>query len=248
MGSRLGMNSREADALGGRLADMLATGDIAGAHSMLRPLLEQRTPFRILDRIASAAGPGQWPETVAFLDRIAADGREGGWVIVGASLSQQYASQPARAISECRRYTIAANTWYGADILGERVPGPALVEDFVPALDLVTPWRADANRWVRRSLGVAVHFWAKRSRGDQVLVGQAQALLGLLAPMFEEWQMDAVKGVGWGLKTLGRYYPDQIANWLLAQSGRPHRRLMLRKALTYLPHEEQHVVLEAYGL
>jgi hypothetical protein len=40
--------------------------------------------------------------------------------------------------------------------------------------------------------------------------------------------------VGWGLKTLGRYYPDLMADWLAQQVGRRHRALMLRKALTYL--------------
>ena len=33
--------------------------------------------------------------------------------------------------------------------------------------------------------------------------------------MFEEWEMDAVKGVGWGLKTLGKHYPDLVADWLV---------------------------------
>ena len=55
--------------------------------------------------------------------------------------------------------------------------------------------------------------------------------------MFEEWDVTAVKGVGWGLKTLGRHYPDLVADWLaeqVVQRQRRHRALMLRKALTYL--------------
>lgn len=58
--------------------------------------------------------------------------------------------------------------------------------------------------------------------------------------MFEEWEMDAVKGVGWGLKTLGRHYPDLVADWLAQQvvhRRRCHRALMLRKATTYLSDE-----------
>jgi hypothetical protein len=51
--------------------------------------------------------------------------------------------------------------------------------------------------------------------------------------------MDAVKGVGWGLKTLGRYYPDLVAEWLPRQVIRRHRALMLRKALTYLSDEQR---------
>jgi hypothetical protein len=63
----------------------------------------------------------------------------------------------------------------------------------------------------------------------------------LLEPLFEEWDMDAVKGVGWGLKTLGKQYPDLVADWLAQQvvpNRRRHRALMLRKALTYLSDEQ----------
>ena len=60
--------------------------------------------------------------------------------------------------------------------------------------------------------------------------------------MFAEWDMDAVKGVGWGLKTLGKYYPDLVADWLAQQAvqgQQRYRTLMLRKALTYLPAEQR---------
>jgi hypothetical protein len=60
--------------------------------------------------------------------------------------------------------------------------------------------------------------------------------------MFEEWDMIAVKGVGWGLKTMGRHYPDLVADWLaqrVVPGQRQHRALMLRKALTYLSDEQR---------
>ncbi len=121
------MNSPEADALGEHLAQSLAAGNVVEAVATIRPILEQRTPFRLLDRIATTAGPGHWPETSAFLDQIAAGGSEGGWVIIGRTLRLHYPTQPATIFAECRRYIIAADKWYGADILGERLPGPALV-------------------------------------------------------------------------------------------------------------------------
>ncbi len=58
--------------------------------------------------------------------------------------------------------------------------------------------------------------------------------------MFEERETDAVKGIGWGLKTLGKHYPDQLVDWLEVQiheHQRRHRKLMVNKALTYLPDE-----------
>ena len=103
-------------------------------------------------------------------------------------------------------FVVQADVWYAADILAERVPGPALVMDFPRALSLFGHGR-DPSRWVRRATGVAVHYWAKRSRGVKELAPMAEAPLGLLEPMFEERGIDAVKGVGWGLKTLGKHYP-----------------------------------------
>jgi hypothetical protein len=60
--------------------------------------------------------------------------------------------------------------------------------------------------------------------------------------MFGEWEMDAVKGVGWGLKTLGKYYPAQATEWLIEQVAhqqRRHRSLMLHKALAHLSEEQR---------
>jgi 3-methyladenine DNA glycosylase AlkD len=146
------------------------------------------------------------------------------------------------AFARCREFIIAADVWYATDIMGEGVTGQALVGHFQPALDLLSPWREDANPWVRRAVGVSVHLWAKRSRGAAELTPQAGTLLKLLEPMFGEWDMMVVKGVGWGLKTLGRHYPDLVANWLAKDvhpGQRRHRALMLRKALTYLSDEQR---------
>jgi hypothetical protein len=158
-------------------------------------------------------------------------------VIIGSALRAQLEQDQAGAFARCRDYIVAADVWYGADILGERVPGPALVADFDLALTLLSPWRGDANRWVRRAVGVSAHSWAKRTRGAEP--AQAESLLAFLEPMYEEWEMDAVKGVGWGLKTVGRYYPLLLAEWLARQAGRRHRALMQRKALTYLSAEQR---------
>jgi 3-methyladenine DNA glycosylase AlkD len=178
----------------------------------------------------------------AFLERVAAGRTEGGWVVIGCALQKQLDRDFAGAFEHCRRWIIAGDVWYTADILGERVPGPALVTDLERSLAYLAPWREDANRWVRRAVGVAAHFWAKRSQGAAELRPRAQALLELLEPMFGEWEMDAAKGIGWGLKTMGKHYPDQVADWLrkdVVPHQRRHRALVLRKALTYLTEAQR---------
>ena len=238
------MNAIEARDLAQQIAARVRAGEIERAYAQLAPILAQRTPFPKLGLIGAGVGDQPGRELTAFLDRIAADRTEGGWVVIGRALGQQLERDLAGAFDRCWCHIIAGDVWYCADILAERVSGPALVAHFGPAVDLLTPWRQDDNVWVRRAVGVAVHFWAKRSRGVLELRHQAEALLGLLKPMFEEWEMDSVKGVGWGLKTLGRHYPDLVADWIATEivpNQRRHRALMLRKALTYLSPQQRAV-------
>jgi hypothetical protein len=236
------IKAREARQLGQRLATCVRAGDVQQAYALLAPVLARRTPFAKLDMIGEALGTGPLAPVNAFLEHVAAHKTEGGWVVIGKALGGQLARDLPGALERCKRYVVAADVWYGADILGERVPGPALVSHYAPALALLDPWRTDGNVWMRRTVGVAAHFWAKRSRGAEALAPQAEALLRFLAPMFGEWEMQAVKGVGWGLKTLGRCYPDQMVKWLAEEvlpRERRYRTLMLRKALTYLSEEQR---------
>jgi 3-methyladenine DNA glycosylase AlkD len=126
----------------------------------------------------------------------------GGWVIIASALRQQLTCDLPTAFECSRKYAMSADIWYAVDTLGERVPGPALVAQFETSLALLALWREEPNRWVRRMVGVAVHFWAKHTRGAAKYQTQTSTLLDLLAPMFTEREVDAIKGIGWGLKTL----------------------------------------------
>jgi 3-methyladenine DNA glycosylase AlkD len=236
------IKSGEASELGERIATLVAAGQTAAACDLLSPVLAVRTPFAMLRRVGEPIGSGPLREVNAFLAQVGAGQTEGGWVIIARTLKGQLHRDLPGALARCRHYIIAADVWYAADILGEGVVGEALLSWFQPALEQLGPWREDANAWVRRAVGVGVHFWAKRSRGLPGKVAQAKILLAFLEPMFGEWDMAAVKGVGWGLKTLGRYYPELVSTWLavdVVPGHRRHRALMLRKALNYLSDEQR---------
>jgi 3-methyladenine DNA glycosylase AlkD len=200
----------------------------------------------MLRHIGKPVGASSLERVNAFLELIAIDKTEGGWVVISSALERQLDRDLDGAFARCRHFTILGDVWYAADILGEGVVGHALVAHFQPSLNLLTRWREDANHWVRRAVGVGVHFWAKRSCGATEDISQAEALLAFLEPMFEERDMSAAKGVGWGLKTLGKHYPDLVTDWLAQQvipGQRRYRALMLRKALTYLSDEQrQHAI------
>ena len=209
------------------------------AYELLSPILAERTPFAMLRRIGEPVGACPQKATDAFLDLIATDRTEGGWVVIQSVLAQMLDRDLPGAFARCRDFIVAADVWYAADTLGEGVVGQALVRHFQPALELLAPWREDDDPWVRRAVGTGVHFWAKRSRGAAELLPRAKILLAFLEPMWGEWDMIAVKGVGWGLKTMGRSYPNLMADWLLQQVGRRHRALMLRKAMMGLSEEQR---------
>ena len=240
------MNTQEARALGEILAVLVKSGQPEQASDLLFPVLAERTPFRLLDIIGLRLGTESLEPVNSFLDLVATQRTMGGWIVMASALRQQLVRDLPGAFERTRIYAIAADVWYAADSLGERVPGPALVSFFEPALLGLAAWQGDANRWVRRMVGVSVHYWAKQAKGKPGLHPQAEALLELLSPLFSEVDLDAAKGVGWGLKTLGRYYPDLVADWLIQQSGRPKRALMLRKATLYMPVELRKSVLEKF--
>ena len=170
------MKAKEATDLGLRLAAYVRDGQLACAYELLRPVLRERTPFSTLRRIAGPIGGEPLALANALLERVAAGATEGGWVIIGQVLEQQLDRDLSGALARCHRFVVAADVWYGADILGEHVPGPALLRHYEPALRELDPWRGDDSAWIRRAVGVAVHHWAKRSRGGCEHVDEVESL------------------------------------------------------------------------
>jgi hypothetical protein len=131
------MKVKEARDLGEQIAVHVNVGEVEKAYALLAPVLAERTPFAKLDLIGEAVGSGPLEPVNAFLEHIGAHKTEGGWVVIGKALGQQLESDLGGALKRCRKYIVSADVWYGADILGERVPGPGLVANFEPTLELL---------------------------------------------------------------------------------------------------------------
>jgi len=52
------MKAQEARELGERVAELVQTGHITQAYGLLAPVLSERTPFPLLERIGAAVGTG----------------------------------------------------------------------------------------------------------------------------------------------------------------------------------------------
>jgi 3-methyladenine DNA glycosylase AlkD len=236
------MKARETHALGQSISTLLQADQLDQAYSLLAPIIAKRNSFAMLRRIGAEIGQIPLERVEPFLMLIAVEKTEGAWPVISGVLAAQLEQDFCHSLERCRAFILEADIWYAADTLAEWVVGQALVDHFRPTLEQIKPWREDQNAWVRRSVGICIHFWAKRSRGSGELIHQAETLLSFLEPLFEEREIVAVKGIGWGLKTLGKYYPDLLSPWLanqVVQRQRPHRALMLRKALTHLPKRQR---------
>ena len=232
--------AKEARRFGYEISEEINKGNISSAYKIIFAYLNDRNPFRLLDLVGEALIDCSRSNLFPFLDMIAEARSEGGWVVIASTLHSLSGANTRDIFNKCREYIIQADVWYACDIFGERVPGPALLSDFDQTLNLFSSWCCDSNPWIRRAVGVAVHFWAKRTRGGEPHHNNARILLDFISPLFEEKDMRAAKGVGWGLKTIGRYYPLIAYEWLTKAMVIEERHplvIVKRKALTYLPDE-----------
>ena len=69
-------------------------------------------------------------------------------------------------------------------------------------------------------------------------------LLSLVSARVEDKRVFVVKGVGWGLKTIGRYQPNLIEGYVQdVLKTKKVSKLMLRKATKYLDEKTKQKLL-----
>lgn len=202
----------------------------------LKPVLDTKVEFRKLDIMGEEIGKALVDEPQKFFefsDRVIDYDAMGGFVIVGRGLTCSLECKFDEVMKKSREYIVKGDEWYVCDIIGERSLGHALVDYFDRTLTWLERFLRDENNWIKRSAGVAIHFFSKRVLDSPE---KTRELLKLVEPHIENKQKDAVKGIGWGLKTIGKHHPDILVEFLKEQlkAEKKISRLMIRKALTYL--------------
>jgi 3-methyladenine DNA glycosylase AlkD len=214
---------------------------------VLNPVLETKVPFPLLDEIGKrlgAAGKDEPSRYFGVFDEIVATDKMGGYVIVGQALAAFLETELEASIRKAAEIVAGGKKWYVCDIVGERVLGQALVEHFDSAFSVLERMTVLEDQGVRRSIGVAVHFFAKRRPED---VERMKQLLSLLAFLVDDKRVFVVKGVGWGLKTIGKHQPKLVEEYLKETlETKRISKLMLRKATTYLDGEAKGKLLECW--
>jgi 3-methyladenine DNA glycosylase AlkD len=226
---------RDADAVASKAEELIREADLEEACSVLDPLAFGRTKFPILDRVGTRLGQASLEEAgfLEALDRMISRGSVGYYVVVGSALAQRLGSSMGTCLERTAEYIVIGENWAKCDSIAERVWGEALVCNFPQAYKYLARMRDHDNRWIRRAVGVAVHYFAKRRPSA---TAELRKLLVLLAPELGEREYDAIKGIGWGFKTIGKYQPKLLTRFLENHVKRAHpTKLMLKKATTYLP-------------
>ena len=229
------ISMRDAEAVASKVEALIRKGSLEDALHLLDPLAFRRTKFTILDRVGMRLGQASLGKVIFLnaLDRMISRGSVGYYVIAGSALAQRLRSNMMICLEKTAQYILIGDDWAKCDSIAERVWGRALVHDFAQAYSYLIKMRTNDNRWIRRAVGVAVHYFAKKR---PTATSELKKLLMLLAPMLVERNRDAIKGIGWGLKTIGKHQPKLVARFLKSHAGRTcPTNLMLRKAATYLP-------------
>jgi 3-methyladenine DNA glycosylase AlkD len=226
---------RDAYAVESKVETLIRGGSLEDALHLLDPLAFGRAEFPILDHVGMRLGRASLGNVIFLkvLDRMISRGSVGYYVIAGSALAQRLTANMMTCLEKTAEYIVIGDDWAKCDSIAERVWGRALVYDFPHAYSYLAKMKTHDNRWIRRAVGVAVHYFAKRKPASRT---EMRRLLVLLAPMLDERNRDAIKGIGWGLKTIGKHQPKLLTNFLKKNAKRAHpTKLMLRRATTYLP-------------
>jgi len=241
------LNRKWARSIAERCVEAVGRENKEDFWNILNPVLDAKVPFPLLDEMGKRLGEaGRFNPSKYFVvfDEIIAKDKMGGYVIVGRALAAFLETELEASISKATEVIVKGQTWYVCDIVGERVLGQALVAHFDSAISVLERMTVVEDQWVRRSIGVAVHFFAKRNRED---IEKMRQLMALLLFVIEDKRVNVVKGVGWGLKTIGKYQPKLVEEYL-QETVKTKRisKLMLRKATTYLDEKTKEKLVECW--
>ena len=152
--------------------------------------------------------PGE--RQVEIAERIVGVKAIGSYVMAGVILRERLPYDFGNAMRKARDFIISGDKWYACDIIGERVPGYALLTMPKQALPELARMARHPDKWIVRSVGVAAHLAVKWGLSPDYAEKTFQLLLNLAGST----DFHTGKGVGWGAKTIARFHPGMVRTYL----------------------------------
>lgn len=113
------------------------------------------------------------------------------------------------SLQKAQEYILLGDAWYVCDIIGERVPGYALLKYPEETLPLLEKMSKDQKVWIVRSVVVAGHYAVKKGL-DKIY---SERLFQILLRCSEAKDFHVKKGIGWAAKTVAKFHPDIITKY-----------------------------------
>ncbi len=224
----------------------LAQDNMAGFWSCLQPVLESKLSDESLALFGEILGEQAAKDPERYFrafDEMIAKQSTGCYVIVGKALTRMLETHFERCCDRARDYIAQGQSYETADFVGQSVLGEALVKYFDQTVVVLKSLSHDESRWVRRAVGAAVQFFSEEVRDAD----QTARLLELTLPLMGSEDDVVLKGVGWGLKTVGRYHPELLERFLKTHIGRRDiSAAVVKHAVAYLdPSVGQDLIRQA---
>ncbi|WP_104385893.1 DNA alkylation repair protein [Sphingobacterium sp. HMA12] len=171
-------------------------------------LLKKKVSFPLLEYAAKEIVT--WiPENdqTIFIDALVATDEMGSYVMAGMVLQLQLPLMLEQSILKACGYMVIGGQWHICDIVGERVLGHALLTFPEKTTSLLEQLARHPDKWVVRSVGVAIHYAVKKGLAPEF----AETMFKLLLSLSGATDFHIKKGIGWGAKTIAKFHPTIIA-------------------------------------
>jgi len=180
---------------------------ITGLHIRV---LKEKVRFPLLEFATREIVQGVPAEDlIEITDRIISMDEIGSYVLAGIILQHRLQEHFPASIDKAVEYIIKGDKWYVCDIIGERVMGYSLLVNPEKTISVLQELTRHANKWIVRSVGVATHYAVKKGVGKDYV----EQLFLLLSGLANTTEFHTKTGIGWGAKTIAKFYPDIIEKY-----------------------------------
>ena len=209
-------------------------------HLLQKEILSKKIRFPLLEELSvHLVDVLPKEKQISFCDAVMALNEMGSSVIAGKLLQLRLAEDYLNSLNKAVNYISESDEWYVCDHIAERVQGVALLTQPDKTIPYLKKLLAHENPMAVRSVGVATHYAVKKGLSRD----HAEQMLQLLLQMAEAKHYHIKTGVGWGAKTIVKFYPelagkyksqleaDRVGQWFktkikigLGRSGKYARR------------------------
>lgn len=143
--------------------------------------------------------------------------------IIGIIFNEMSIINPELVIERTKEYIIKYNHWSASDTFADKTFHNLFKNNFDFIFDVLKEWAINENKWIRNTAGFAVHAPVEKKIITKELFVKSLEILDLL---MKDKDKDVKSKVGWALRTVTKYYPDEtyffLKKWAAVKDKNTH--------------------------